>query len=317
MTEESPEQDEGAFVVPMTGDAKTRAGFVAILGAPNVGKSTLVNKLVGAKVSIVSPKVQTTRTRVLGIFIRDNAQVLLIDTPGIFEPKRRLDRAMVAAAWSGASDADLITLIIDAKAGVDKKSQAIINRLEADNRKAVLVLNKIDMVAKTALLGLAESLMKSEAFSELLMVSAKTGDGMDDLAALFAARAPIGPWLFPEDEISDMPARLLAAEITREKVFLNLHEELPYRMTVETEAWEALNNGTAKVHQIVYVERDSQKGIVLGHRGAMIKRIGRESRTELSEMLGQTIHLFIRVKVRKNWDDQREHYREWGLDFDA
>lgn len=317
MTEESPEQDEGAFVVPMTGDAKTRAGFVAILGAPNVGKSTLVNKLVGAKVSIVSPKVQTTRTRVLGIFIRDNAQVLLIDTPGIFEPKRRLDRAMVAAAWSGASDADLITLIIDAKAGVDKKSQAIINRLEADNRKAVLVLNKIDMVAKTALLGLAESLMKSEAFSELFMVSAKTGDGMDDLAALFAARAPIGPWLFPEDEISDMPARLLAAEITREKVFLNLHEELPYRMTVETEAWEALSNGTAKVHQIVYVERDSQKGIVLGHRGAMIKRIGRESRTELSEMLGQTIHLFIRVKVRKNWDDQREHYREWGLDFDA
>ncbi|PIW26364.1 MAG: GTPase Era [Rhodospirillales bacterium CG15_BIG_FIL_POST_REV_8_21_14_020_66_15] len=298
-------------------EAGTRAGFIAVLGAPNVGKSTLVNRLVGAKVSIVSPKVQTTRTRVLGIFIEGPSQVILVDTPGIFEPKGRLDRAMVAAAWSGAKDADAVALLIDAKAGVDARSQAIIDRLKADNRKAFLILNKIDLVAKPALLTLAESLMNTGVFTDCFMVSANTGDGVKDLAKVFAGAVPEGPWLFPEDEISDMPARLLAAEITREKLFLDLHQELPYKITVETEDWEQQADGSARVHQVVYVERDSQKGIVLGKQGAMIKRIGAAARTELQDLLGHPVHLFIHVKVRGKWQDDRERYAEWGLDFDA
>jgi len=305
----------------MSGDnmseAGTRAGFIAVLEAPNVGKSTLVNRLVGAKVSIVSPKVQTTRTRVLGIFIEGPSQVILVDTPGIFEPKGRLDRAMVAAAWSGAKDADAVALLIDAKAGVDARSQAIIDRLKADNRKAFLILNKIDLVAKPALLTLAESLMNTGVFTDCFMVSANTGDGVKDLAKVFAGAVPEGPWLFPEDEISDMPARLLAAEITREKLFLDLHQELPYKITVETEDWEQQADGSARVHQVVYVERDSQKGIVLGKQGAMIKRIGAAARTELQDLLGHPVHLFIHVKVRGKWQDDRERYAEWGLDFDA
>jgi GTP-binding protein Era len=301
----------------MTTDTPTRAGFIAILGAPNVGKSTLVNRLVGAKVSIVSPKVQTTRTRVLGIFIKERAQVILVDTPGIFEPKRRLDRAMVAAAWSGAQDADAIALLIDAKAGVDKRSQAIIDKLQADGRKAYLILNKIDLVAKNSLLELAQKLMDTGLFTDCFMVSANTGDGVSDLAGVFAEAVPEGPWLFPEDEISDMPARLLAAEITREKLFLELHQELPYKITVETEDWEQQDDGSARVHQVIYVERDSQKGIVLGKHGAMIKKIGAAARAELQDLLDHPVHLFIHVKVRGKWQDDRERYAEWGLDFDA
>lgn len=296
---------------------ETRAGFIAILGAPNVGKSTLVNRLVGAKVSIVSPKVQTTRTRVLGIFIKDQAQVILVDTPGIFEPKRRLDRAMVAAAWSGAKDADAVALLIDAKAGIDARSQAIIDRLQEDGRKAYVILNKIDLVAKPQLLELAQNLMNTGIFTDCFMVSANTGDGVSDLAQVFADAVPAGPWLFPEDEISDMPARLLAAEITREKLFLKLHQELPYRITVETENWEQQPDGSARVNQVIYVERDSQKGIVLGKRGAMIKEIGAAARTELEDILDHPVHLFIHVKVRGKWQDDRERYAEWGLDFDA
>ncbi|MEQ8805445.1 MAG: GTPase Era [Rhodospirillales bacterium] len=298
-------------------DTKTRAGFIAILGAPNVGKSTLVNRLVGAKVSIVSPKVQTTRTRVLGIFIEGPAQVILIDTPGIFEPKGRLDRAMVAAAWSGAQDADAVALLIDAKDGVDKRSQAIIDKLTLGGRKAYLILNKIDLVAKPVLLSLAEKLMNTGVFTDCFMVSANTGDGVSDLAKLFAATVPEGPWLYPEDEISDMPARLLAAEITREKLFLKLHQELPYKITVETEDWEQRTDGSAHVRQVIYVERDSQKGIVLGRQGAMVKQIGAAARTELQDLLGHPVHLFIHVKVRGKWQDDRERYAEWGLDFDA
>ncbi|MAN80878.1 MAG: GTPase Era [Rhodospirillaceae bacterium] len=298
-------------------DTKTRAGFIAILGAPNVGKSTLVNRLVGAKVSIVSPKVQTTRTRVLGIFIEGPAQVILIDTPGIFEPKGRLDRAMVAAAWSGAQDADAIALLIDAKAGVDKRSQAIIDKLVLGGRKAYLILNKIDLVPKPVLLTLAEKLMGTGVFTDCFMVSANTGDGVSDLAKVFADAVPNGPWLYPEDEISDMPARLLAAEITREKLFLNLHQELPYKITVETEDWKQQADGSAHVRQVIYVERDSQKGIVLGRQGAMIKEIGAAARKELQDLLGHPVHLFIHVKVRGKWQDDRERYAEWGLDFDA
>tara|TARA_R110001592_G_scaffold238412_5_gene498056 strand:- start:1490 stop:2392 length:903 start_codon:yes stop_codon:yes gene_type:complete len=298
-------------------ETKTRAGFIAILGAPNVGKSTLVNRLVGAKVSIVSPKVQTTRTRVLGIFIEGPAQVILIDTPGIFEPKGRLDRAMVAAAWSGAQDADAIALLIDAKDGVDKRSQAIIDKLILGGRNAYLILNKIDLVAKPVLLSLAEKLMDTGVFTDCFMVSANTGDGVSDLAKVFAAAVPEGPWLYPEDEISDMPARLLAAEITREKLFLKLHQELPYKITVETEDWTQKADGSAHVRQVIYVERDSQKGIVLGRQGAMVKQIGAAARAELQDLLGHPVHLFIHVKVRGKWQDDRERYAEWGLDFDA
>ena len=301
----------------MNDSQSTRAGFIAILGAPNVGKSTLVNRLVGAKVSIVSPKVQTTRTRVLGIDIKGNAQVILSDTPGIVAPKGRLDRAMVAAAWSGAKDADAVALLIDAKAGVDKRSQAIIDRLQEEGRKAYLILNKIDIVAKPALLELAQKLMDTGIFTDCFMVSANTGDGVADLAQVFANAVAEGPWLYPEDEISDMPARLLAAEITREKLFLELHQELPYKLTVETEDWEQQADGSARVHQAIFVERDSQKGIVLGKGGAMIKKIGAAARAELQDLLDQKIHLFVHVKVRGKWQDDRERYNAWGLDFDA
>ncbi len=299
------------------GEGGTRAGFVAILGAPNVGKSTLVNRLVGAKVSIVSPKVQTTRSRILGIYMQGRAQVVLIDTPGIFEPKRRLDRAMVAAAWSGMQDADTFALVIDAAAGIEQRSRAILDKLAARGQAGLAVLNKIDAVAKPMLLGLSEQLMKTGCFEDTLMVSAKNGDGVDDLAARLAAGLPEEPWLFPEDEISDMPGRLLAAEITREKLYLNLHQELPYSLAVETDSWEALGDGSARVRQIVYVARDSQKGIVLGKGGAMIRRIGEAARTELSDLLGFKVHLMIQVKVRRKWDDDRAQYTEWGLDYDA
>lgn len=298
-------------------DNEKRCGYVAIVGAPNAGKSTLVNALVGAKVSIVSPKVQTTRFRVLGIVMSGPAQVILVDTPGIFAPKRRLDRAMVAAAWSGAADADLICLLVDAQKGYDIDTRAIVDRLRATKRQALLILTKVDLVAKEKLLVLTSELHAEGLFSDVFMVSALKGDGLKELAALFAERSPQGPWMFPEDEISDLPQRMLAAEITREKAFLKLHEELPYALTVETEQWEEREDGSARVDQVIYIQRDSQKAIVVGKGGTMIKAIGAASREELEKLLERRVHLFLHVKVKEDWQERRTHYSEMGLDFDV
>lgn len=295
-----------------------RCGFIAVLGAPNVGKSTLVNRLVGSKVSIVSPKVQTTRTRVLGIYLSEKSQIILMDTPGIFEPRRRLDRAMVASAWSGTEDADRTIVLIDSnKGGIDKNSRAILKKLNELNIKPDLVLNKIDLVKKPNLLQLAADINAEWDIADTFMVSAENGDGVDELMKYFAGLVPEGPWLFPEDQISDMPLRLLAAEITREKLYQQLHEELPYASTVETESWEEFKDGSIKVRQIIYIERDSQKGIVLGKKGARIKALGEASRLELEEILGTRIHLFLFIKVKGKWGDDPERYREWNLDFNA
>jgi GTP-binding protein Era len=300
------------------GENETRAGFVAILGAPNVGKSTLVNRLVGSKVSIVSPKVQTTRTRVLGIVMAGRAQIILIDTPGVFAPRRRLDRAMVAAAWGGAADADRIALLIDASRGIDRDSAAIIDKLKsARSAPADVAINKVDLVPKPKLLALATELNATALFENIFMISASQGDGVDDLVAHFASVLPAGPWLFPEDQLSDMPERLLAAEITREKLFLQLRKELPYAATVETEKWEEQPDGSARIEQIIYVERDTQKAIVLGKGGSRIKEIGAASRVELEELLGRRVHLFLFVKVREKWAEDPERYRDWGLDYKA
>ncbi len=302
---------------------QTSAGFVAVLGYTNAGKSTFVNRAVGAKVSIVSPKVQTTRTRVLGIAIQDGAQILFVDTPGIFEPRRRLDRAMVASAWGSASDADMIMLMIDAERGVDKNSTSIIDGLlkrKAERPKSpapVLVLNKVDAVNKERLLTIAQELSTLELFSDIFMISALTGDGVRDLVSFAAARMTPGPWLYPEDQISDMPIRLLSAEITREKLYFQLQQELPYAATVETETWSELKDGSIRIEQVIFVERDSQKAIVLGKKGARIKEIGAASRLELERMLENRVHLFLFVKVRDGWGDDPERYRDWGLDFDA
>jgi len=295
----------------------TRCGFVAILGAPNVGKSTLINRLVGAKVSIVSPKVQTTRTRVLGICIEGASQLIFIDTPGIFQPKRRLDRAMVASAWGGAGDADLVMLLIDAHRGLDQDSRNIVDKLKAENRQAILSLNKIDLANKQKLLELAQTLNDTGVFTETFMISAETGDGVADLMTFLAAHVQPGPWMFPEDQISDMPARLLAAEITREQLYRQLHQELPYATTIETEEWEERDDGSVSIRQIIYVERSSQKGIVLGKGGQRAKAIGAAARAELEDMLERRVHLFIFVKVREKWGDDPERYRDWGLDFNA
>ncbi len=304
-------------------DTQTSAGFVAVLGAPNAGKSTFVNRAVGAKVSIVSPKVQTTRTRVLGILIRDGAQILFVDTPGIFEPRRRLDRAMVASAWGSAGDADVIVLMIDAARGLDGNTRSIVDGLlqrkeEKPGATApVLVLNKVDAAEKGKLLALAQELNDLDLFSDTFMISALTGDGVDDLVTFCAERMTPGPWLYPEDQISDMPARLLAAEVTREKLYLQLQQELPYAATVETENWTNQDNGAIRIEQVIFVERDSQKAIVLGKRGARIKQIGAAARKELEDMFETRVHLFLFVKVREKWGDDPERYRDWGLDFNA
>ncbi|MBX9635891.1 MAG: GTPase Era [Magnetospirillum sp.] len=298
-------------------DNEKRCGYVAIVGAPNAGKSTLVNALVGAKVSIVSPKVQTTRFRVLGILMSGPAQVILVDTPGIFAPKRRLDRAMVAAAWSGAADADLVCLLVDAQKGYDVDTRAIVDRLRATKRQALLILTKVDLVMKEKLLTLTSELHAEGLFSDVFMVSAVKGDGLKELAALFAERSPQGPWMFPEDEISDLPQRMLAAEITREKAFLKLHEELPYALTVESEQWEEREDGSARIDQVIYIQRDSQKAIVLGKGGTMIKAIGAAARQELERLLERRVHLFLHVKVKEDWQERRTHYSEMGLDFDV
>jgi len=299
------------------GTASRRCGFVALIGAPNTGKSTLLNRLVGAKVSIVTPKVQTTRTRVLGIALRGAAQVIFIDTPGIFQPRRRLDRAMVAAAWSGAADADLVVLLVDAEKGVTGDTGRIVEGLGKSGRKAILALNKIDLVRRESLLALSAELNETGIFTDTFMISAATGDGVDDLMDALVARLPEGPWLYPEDQLSDMPERLLAAEITREKLFLQLRQELPYALTVETEEWEDRADGSVRVGQVIYVQRDSQKAIVLGRGGQRIKSVGAAAREELEEMLGCKVHLFLFVKVREKWGEDPERYRDWGLDFEA
>jgi len=292
-------------------------GFIAVLGAPNAGKSTLVNRVVGTKVSIVSPKVQTTRARVMGIAVQDRAQMVFIDTPGIFEPRRRLDRAMVAAAWGGAGDADITLLLMDAERGIDRDTRSIIKRMKTENKRAHLVLNKVDKVKKPELLELTTKLHGEGIFDEIFMISALNGDGVDDLVAYLAGHMPEGPWHFPEDQVSDMTERLLAAEITREKLYLQLRQELPYSTTVETETWEEWDNGSVKIEQVIFVERDSQKSIILGKGGQQIKTIGADARKELEEILDRRVHLFLFVKVREKWGDDPDRYRDWGLDFNA
>lgn len=301
----------------MSENPTKHCGFIAVLGAPNVGKSTLVNAMVGAKVTIVSPKVQTTRARVMGIAINGSAQLVFIDTPGIFEPRRRLDRAMVAAAWSGANDGDVRLLLVDADKGIDSNTRKIIERLKKTKLRCHLVINKVDKVNKPQLLALASTLEQSGIFDEIFMISALKGDGVDDLSNYLAKNAPEGPWHFPEDQMSDMSERLLAAEITREKLYLQLRQELPYAATVETESWTDKPDGSVRVEQIIYVERDSQKAIILGKGGAQIKSIGEKSRLELEEILDRRVHLFLFVKVREKWADDPERYRDWGLDFKA
>lgn len=300
-------------------ERKTRCGFVAVLGAPNAGKSTLVNRLVGAKVSIVSPKVQTTRTRVTAIGMAGDAQIVFLDTPGIFRaPRKRLERAMIDAAWRSAADADVLLLVVDAsRKRVDDDTRRILDALREKGRTAVLALNKIDLVKKETLLAKADQLFASGAISEVFMISATEGDGIDGLKAHLAGAVPEGPWHFPEDQLTDMPERLLAAEITREQVFLRLYQELPYAIAVETESWEEFKDGSARVSQAIYVERDSQRPIVLGKGGATIKAIGESARKELEEILGRRIHLMLRVKQRGDWSESRELYRDWGLEFEA
>jgi len=306
-------------MVEGAGGAATRCGYVAILGAPNVGKSTLLNRLVGSKVSIVSPKVQTTRMRVLGIAIAGAAQIVYVDTPGIFgKTRRRLDRAMVAAAWQGAADADLLLLLVDASRREPSEDTArILDGLAKSGRKAILVINKIDLVPRAALLALSNELFATGHFTDVFMISAETGDGVADLAAAIAPRLPEGPWLFPEDQLSDQPMRLLAAEITREQLFRQLHQELPYALTVETEQWEEFKDGSAKLDQTVIVERESQKPIVVGKAGARIKAVREAAQRELEALLGRKIHLFLQVRVRGSWAEDRARFRDLGLDYDV
>ncbi len=296
---------------------ESRFGFVAVLGAPNAGKSTLINRMVGAKVTIVSPKVQTTRSRVLGISIHGASQIVFVDTPGIFAPRRRLDRAMVAAAWQGAAEADEVCLLVDAARGFDDNAKRIVDGLKKENRTAILVLNKIDKVKRETLLALSAALNESGVFSETFMVSALNGDGVSDLHDFFSQKVPPGIWHYPEDQISDLPQRLLAAEVTREKLFLKTHQEVPYAVAVETESWEPFKDGSVRIDQVVYVQRDSQRPIILGKGGRLIKQIGADAREELGRLFGCKVHLFLRVKVREKWIDSREHFQMWGLDHNA
>ncbi|MEE8173620.1 MAG: GTPase Era [Alphaproteobacteria bacterium] len=297
---------------------RRRAGFVAILGAPNVGKSTLVNRLVGAKVSIVSPKVQTTRSRVRGIRVEGAAQLVLVDTPGIFEgAKRRLERAMVHAAWRGAQDADAILLLVDALKGLDLDTRRIRESFVKSGRKALVAINKIDQVSHESLLPLAAALDDGASAERIFMISALKGEGVEDLLDHLLGLLPEGPWLYPEDQLSDISERLLAAEITREKLFLQLHQELPYSLTVETENWRELKDGSVRIEQIIYVARGTHKAMVLGKGGQRIKAVGQESRTELESLLARRVHLFLFVKVREGWRDDPERYRDLGLEFDS
>jgi GTP-binding protein Era len=299
----------------------SRSGFAAIIGPPNAGKSTLVNRLVGSKVSIVTHKVQTTRFPVRGVMMHGDAQVVLVDTPGIFAPKRRLDRAMVQSAWEGATDADAIVHLVDARAwtgqGDRTEDEAIIARMKALGKKAILALNKIDLVDRPALLGAAKALFDLGVYSDVLMISGLNGDGVDQLAGILASTMPEGPFLFPPDQAADIPVRLLAAEVTREKLMLRLHQEIPYQLTVETETWEQHKNGSVKVEQMIHVSREGHRSIVLGKGGQTIKEIGMAARKELAGILGRPVHLFLRVKVSERWQENRERYSAIGLDFDA
>ncbi len=294
---------------------ETRCGFVALIGAPNVGKSTLVNALVGSKVTIVSRKVQTTRALIRGIVIENKAQIILVDTPGIFSPKRRLDRAMVSTAWSGAHDADLVCVLLDAKAGIDEEADAILKKAASVDHEKILVLNKIDLVPREKLLALAKAANDRLAFAHTFMIAALSGDGVDDLRRALSEMVPAGPFHYPEDQMSDAPMRHLAAEITREKIYRQLHQELPYQSTVETDSWTERKDNSIRIEQTIFVERESQRKIVLGKGGATIKAIGAESRKEIAEITGVPVHLFLFVKVRENWGDDPDRYREMGLEF--
>jgi GTP-binding protein Era len=293
----------------------TACGFVALIGAPNVGKSTLVNALVGSKVTIVSRKVQTTRALIRGIVIENNSQIILVDTPGIFSPKRRLDRAMVSTAWSGAHDADLVCVLLDAKAGIDEEADAILNKLASVRHPKILVLNKIDLIPREKLLALAQAANERMKFESTFMISALSGDGVADLRKTLAKSVPPGPFHYPEDQMSDAPLRHLAAEITREKIYRQLHQELPYQSTVETDSWTERKDKSVRIEQTIFVERESQRKIVLGKGGATIKSIGADSRKEIAEIVGVPVHLFLFVKVRENWGDDPDRYREMGLEF--
>jgi len=295
----------------------TRAGFVALIGEPNAGKSTLLNRMVGAKVSIVTHKVQTTRARIRGVAMEGAAQIVFVDTPGLFQPRRRLDRAMVAAAWGGAADADVIVLLVEAHRGVTEGVERILEGLGdiGKGRKVALAINKIDRVQSEVLLGLTKDLNERYDFAETFMISAEKGHGVELLRQWLAEQLPVGPWLYPEDQIADLPMRMIAAEMTREKLTLRLHQELPYQMTVETENWEEKKDGSARIDQVIYVVRDGHKGIVLGHRGETIKAVSMAAREEMSAFLGRKVHLFLKVKVRPNWLDEAERYTEMGLNF--
>ena len=295
----------------------TRAGFVALIGEPNAGKSTLLNRMVGAKVSIVTHKVQTTRARIRGVAMEGETQIVFVDTPGLFAPKRRLDRAMVAAAWSGAADADVVVLLVEANRGITEGVERILKGLNdiGEYRKVVLAVNKIDRVEAPKLLGLTKALNERYPFTETFLISAEKGHGVDTLRKWLAEEVPEGPWLYPEDQIADLPLRMIAAEMTREKLTLRLHQELPYQLTVETEKWEERKDGSARIDQIIYVIRDGHKGILLGHKGETIKAVSKASREELEEFLGRRVHLFLQVKVRSGWLDEAERYSEMGLNF--
>ncbi|SEP83044.1 GTPase Era [Thalassovita taeanensis] len=295
----------------------TRAGFVALIGEPNAGKSTLLNRMVGAKVSIVTHKVQTTRARIRGVAIEGETQIVFVDTPGLFAPKRRLDRAMVAAAWGGAADADVVVLMVEAHRGITDGVTRILEGLEdiGKGRKVALAINKIDRVKAEVLLGLSKELNERFTFANTFMISAEKGYGVADLREWLAGELPEGPWLYPEDQIADLPMRMIAAEMTREKLTLRLHQELPYQLTVETENWEERPDGSARIDQVIYVMRDGHKGIVLGNKGETIKGVSKAAREELEEFLGRRVHLFLQVKVRTGWQDEAERYSEMGLDF--
>ncbi len=296
----------------------TRAGFVALIGEPNAGKSTLLNRMVGAKVSIVTHKVQTTRARIRGVAIEGDSQLVFVDTPGLFRPRRRLDRAMVAAAWGGAADAEVIVLLVEAHRGLTEGVERILDALRervSPGQRVALAINKIDRVKSEVLLGLTQKLSEAYDFAEVFMISAEKGHGVDDLRKWLADQLPEGPWLYPEDQIADLPMRMIAAEMTREKLTLRLHQELPYQLTVETESWEERKDGSARVDQMIYVARDGHKGIVLGNKGETIKAVSKAAREELEEFLGRRVHLFLKVKVRPNWLEESERYSEMGLDF--
>ena len=295
----------------------TRAGFIALIGEPNAGKSTLLNRMVGAKVSIVTHKVQTTRARIRGVAMEGESQLVFVDTPGLFQPRRRLDRAMVAAAWGGASDADVVILLIEAHRGITEGVERILEGLSgiAKGRKVALAINKIDRVQAPVLLALTKDMNERFAFEKTFLISAEKGHGVDDLRQWLAGEVPEGPWLYPEDQIADLPMRMIAAEMTREKLTLRLHQELPYQLTVETENWEERKDGSARIDQVVYVVRDGHKVIVLGNKGETIKAVSKAAREELEEFLGRRIHLFLQVKVRENWQEESERYSEMGLDF--